>query len=183
MQIDKEKLEGYRRPTVKEREGITKYLKTNFSAELRVMAFWSAVCSVLAGGFFLNLVLDIHPGDRKEDVICLVFFCITAFIVFQIRLSRKKKKSLLRSITEGDYKVLECRAYEVKFDISLTGQAEVQIFNKKGQYCRTNFLIDETTAKRCKAGEEIKLLLLKCGEDFYELLSEQRMGVSIDELN
>lgn len=183
MLVDRDGLTGFRTPAAKEKAGITNYFKKKISAELRVMSFWSAVCSILAGGFLWNLVSDVHPGDRREDMVCLVFLCIAAFILFQIRLSRKRKKALLLRIADGEYGVMECRAYEVKFDISLVGQAEAKIFNGSGQYCKTCFLLDETTAKRCKSREEVRLLLLKCSDGFYELLSEQKMGVRKDELN
>lgn len=176
--VDKDRLEGFRSPTETEKGKITDYFRTKISGELRPMTFWTVICGAFAGGFLLNFAANVNPGDRKEDMICLVFLCVMAVIIFNLRLSRKKKKMLLHTIIDGKYGLMECKVYEERFDISLTGEAEVRVYNEKGQYCNTFFTIDEITAKKCKENEHVCLLLLKCGDDFYELLSEQRMGVN-----
>lgn len=65
---------------------------------------------------------------------------------------------------------MECRAYEVSYNAEQVSTGAVKIVNERGQYCGADFRVDKGIARICEKDMGIKLLLVKCGDDFYDLL-------------
>ena len=101
---------------------------------------------------------------------------MSAAAVCWIRVCAKQKKEILRKVAAGDFRVAECTVCQVSFNVDLVNEADVKIADSLGQRCDFKFVLDAETARTCQADRNTKVLLLKCGEDFYELLSEYRMG-------
>lgn len=174
--MKREELTGFRQPTGAEVEGITRYMQQMLRRRLRPIRFWLAVCSVIAGAALITLVGNISQYTFAQNLARVVFFLVFEAIVFFIRREQKRNYVLAERIADRKYQVLDCRVYEVTFSIALNSEAEVKVYNQNGQYCKDKFLLDIGTAKKCKSNNSIKLLLLKCGNDCYELLSEYRLG-------
>ncbi len=175
--VKKTDLTGFRKPTAIENRRIILYVNKKIKKELRPMNFWLAVCSVISGAAFINLITDFRLQLTGDSFIEILFF-IAAFIgLILIRKSSKTKKILLKKFAKEDYLVLDCEMYEVFFSNNLNSEAEANIFNSLNQYCTDKFLIDHETAKKFKSGYKVKLILVKC-VDYYELLSENRLEVT-----
>lgn len=174
--ITRENLTGFRSPTETEKTSIFGYMQKKIARETRPMIFWGVILSVFAVFLLLYLIQGMGNWGTKLIVLLLLIGVIAG--VFWIRLCRNQKKALLRKISEGEYEVLDCTAYETSFNVELVGEAPVKICSMDGQYCSEKFLLDLPTAKKCKENSNTRLLLLKCGQDFYELLSDYRMGMN-----
>lgn len=174
--VSRENLTGFRKPTEEEKTGIFSYMRQKIAREIRPMNLWSGILSVFA--VFLLVYLFQGLGSWGMKLVCLLFLIGAVIGVFWIRLSRNRKKVLLQKISRGEFTVLDCTAYETSFSVELVSEGEVKIVNDSGQYCGTKFTIDMPTAKKCKESPDTRLLLLKCGQDFYELLSDYRMGMN-----
>lgn len=175
--VDKTALLGFRPPMERERARSIGYLKKIISRKIKYLSVWNAACSVLAGIFLLDLVLEYSSRPLKENLLSFVFLLVFAAVLRLVRRHRKENQRLLTRIVRGEYLVMECRAHEVAFSAKLIGEAAVKIHNSHGQSCTEEFVLDSTTARECQANPGTKLLLAKCGDDFYVLLSDYRMGV------
>lgn len=170
--VGKEELVGFRPPTMAEKEKIAKYMKRSFRGSLRTVSFWNTAVSVFAAGLLISLMTEFKEKSPGENLLYLVLFVGFAAAAFFTRFHRKMKKQILRWIDSGQYQVMECRAYDVSFSTDLMSRAIVKIYNVQGQYCSSNFLTDLGIAKKYGKDKNTKLLLLKCGGNFYELLNE-----------
>lgn len=174
--VKREALAGFRPPAKAEQEGAIGYIKKRFAGTLRAMSLGTAFFGVMAGSSLLTFVSGFRERSLGENVVTAVLLAVSAAAVCWIRACRKQKQMILRKVAAGEFQVAECTVYQVSFNVDLVSEADVKIADSLGQRCDFKFVLDAETAEKCKKDNNTKVLLLKCGNDFYELLSEFRMG-------
>lgn len=170
--VDRQMLTGFRRPTAWEKEVIEQELRRRNRRYLRVMSFLKSVFSVAAGGILLGCLSG--SGDRTLVMTSSDFllFGLMVWVIFRIRMGRKKIRWFLDEISRGEFQVLDCRAYEESFDVDSAGKAVVKIHNEAGQYCRDWFPLKRELVSVCRQNPETRLLLMKGSLDTYELFGD-----------
>lgn len=170
--VERERLAGFRRPTAQEQQKVAEHIKRTYARSLRPIAFWNCILSVIAAMLLLNLLGLSGERSLGGNIIYGVFFLAFAAAAFLTRLSKKKGKGILKKIAGGEYQVMDCRAFDVSYNVVQMSTAGVKIVNDQGQHCGSTFLIDKGIARECEKDKSTRLLLIKCGEDFYDLLSK-----------
>lgn len=174
--VRREALAGFRPPVRAEKEGALRYLRKSFARTLRAMSLGTAFFGVMAGSCLVTLTIGLADRSAGENMVTAVILAVSAAAVWWIRVCRKQKQRILRKVAAGDFQVAECTVYQVSFNVDLVSEADVKIADSLGQRCDFKFVLDAETARTCERDRDTKVLLLKCEEDFYELLSEFRMG-------
>lgn len=174
--VKRENLAGFRPPVQAEKEGALRYIRGQFAGVLKVMSLGTAFFGVMAGSCLLTLLTGLSDRSAGENLVTAVLLAVSAAAVWWIRVCEKQKRRILKKVAAGDFQVSECTVYQVSFNVDLVSEADVKIADSLGQQCDFKFVLDAETARACERNKDTKVLLLKCGEDFYELLSEFRMG-------
>lgn len=170
--VERERLTGFRRPTVSEQQKVAEHIKRTYARNFRPMTFWNSFFTVIAAMFLLNLLGLSGERALGANIIYGIFFLVFAVAAFLTRLSKKKGKGILKKVAAGEYQVMECKAYDVSYNVALMSTAGIKIVNDRGQYCGSDFLVDKGIARECEKDKNTRLLLVKCGEDFYDLVSK-----------
>lgn len=68
---------------------------------------------------------------------------------------------------------MACRAYEVSYNAEQVSTGAVKIVNERVQYCGADFRVDKGIARTCEKDINTKLLLVRCGDDLYDLLLQK----------
>ena len=180
-QIDRNLLEGYRRPTGREVSGIQRYLLPDLKKTRRLMRIGSILCSIAAVGMAAALFVRNSGSASKEAFVNVVLAAVFAAVVIVLEKRLTVNRTLTANIREGRFEVLDCLAYAGDASGDIVGGGEVKVHNMQGQYCRDRFTVDRESVKEYMDGADIPFLLMKsvCGrqnkEVFYELFSWRKL--------
>lgn len=128
--------------------------------------------TVVAVMFLLNLLVFHEERTLGGSGLYGAFFATFAAVAFLTRQSKKKGKEILKKIAVGEYLIMECRAYGVAYNAALMSTAMVWIVDAQGQRCGAGFQVDKGIAWKCEQDRNTELLLIKCGEDFYDFIEK-----------
>lgn len=168
--VDREQMSGFRDPAASEHRAITRHARNTYTKSLRPMVFWQYFFTTAAAMFILNLLVFSADKPFGANVIYAVFATVSAAAAYLTTASLKKGRAVFRKVTNGEYQVMECRAYEVSYNAEQVSTGAVKIVNERGQYCEADFRVDKGIARICEKDMDTKLLLVKRGDDFYDLL-------------
>lgn len=168
--VDREQMSGFRDPTASEHRAIARHVRNTYAKSLRPMVFWQYFFTTAAAMFILNLLVFSADKPFGANVIYAVFAIVSAAAACLTTASLKKGRIVLQKVRDGEYQVMECRAYEVSYNAEQVSTGAVKIVNERGQYCEADFCVDKGIARICEKDIDTKLLLMRCGEDFYDIL-------------
>lgn len=176
-QVTQTALTGFRSPTEEEIERIRQYVKKELSRQRRIQGFWMFFCGVIAFSMLLPPFLLWNPMETPAIIANLLIGIPTALGAIAIGKSYKRKKQWIRQICAGAFQMLGCWIYETQFGSDLPGLAWMKIYNSQNQYCTERMLIDYWAAEYYQRGQRNKLLLARCGDDYFELFSDTKLGI------
>lgn len=168
--VSTEQMSGFREPSASEHSAIARHVRNTYAKSLQPMVFWQYFFTTAAAMFLLNLLVFFADKPLGANVIYAVFAIASAAAAYLTTASLKKGRAVLRKVANGEYQVMECRAYEVSYNAEQVSTGAVKIVNERGQYCGADFRVDKGIARICEKDMDTKLLLVKCGDDFYDLL-------------
>lgn len=176
-QVSRAALTGYRQPASLEAEPIVRYIRRELSRQRRIQGVWQIFCTIAAVSMLLCPFIPSDEIPMPEKLVGFVIGIPMFFAAKAIRKSRKRKKLWIQEVCSGRFQVMDCWIYETQFGGDLNGMAWVKVYNSQGQYCAERMLVDYWAAEYYQRGERNKLLLMRCGDDYFELFSDTKLGI------
>lgn len=171
----KNELTGFRSATKREEGWIAAYMKSELQKEFRPINFWLAVCSIISGSLLLNLLTKGNEQTIAYNIVSFLLFLGTALGIWGIRKVKYGKRQLWRNVEQGNYVVLDCKAYDIQFPVHYISIALVKICTSYGQYCEETFQMERYLGRLCQKEPETALILLKYG-DYYKVIKRNSGG-------
>lgn len=109
-------MSGFRDPDASEHRAIARHVRNTYAKSVRPMVFWQYFFTTAAAMFILNLLVFSADKPLGANVIYAVFVIASAAAAYLTTASLKKGRAVFRKVTNGEYQVMECRAYDVSYN-------------------------------------------------------------------
>ncbi len=171
--VNKEALEGYRKPTVRETQRIFDFMKKELGTELKLYRFFRGLSLIGIVVFLLGLIMRVTQNETGEVIVIVALIFVNLLLFIGMFKSVKQVNGLLEMVNRSEMLVLDCTAYKIEAATGTVNKGVAYIQNLQGVQCSDKFILHILTARQCQADSSTGLLLVKIGNNNsarYELL-------------